>query len=64
MVYTLILYIYIQTFSKGDYPALVNAGQYATAQECQQAGQQANSNLAGAGIGTLKFTCLASSSAK
>jgi hypothetical protein len=55
-MYTLILYIYIQTFSKGDYPAMVNAGQYETETACNIAGQRSRQALPV--IGTLQFICL------
>jgi hypothetical protein len=58
-MFTLILYIFIQTFNNGDYPALTNAGQYETEESCVAAGKKAQSQLGG--MGTLKFACLGGS---
>jgi hypothetical protein len=55
-MFSLIIYIYIQTFSKGDYPALTNAGQFKTEAACVAAGRKAQQGLNG--IGTLKWVCL------
>jgi hypothetical protein len=57
-VYTLILYMYIATLTKGDYPALVNAGQYKTESACLRAGDKAAQRL-GSGKGNLYYVCLA-----
>lgn len=37
MTWILIGYVYIQTFSKGDYPALVKVGEFKNAEVCQRA---------------------------
>lgn len=58
-MFTLILYVYIQTITKGDYPAITNAGQYKTESACLRAGEKADQQLAQRGIGTLRYVCLA-----
>ena len=58
MSWILVIYIYAGVLASGDSVAITNIPNFATRQECMQAGEDAKSLVSGANTKVYKFVCL------